>query len=149
RGFAAGLVSHFLEETNSEFRVLQGGASCGMNAEQLEEAAIRLEEAFIPAVKRLRRAPKMDVVLDSLFQGADDAGEFVVRFEVTITRCHPEDIESCSSPALRECAPAIREAVKEEGVAEHATHEVVFVGRPMWELVSPVLDLSPKVGTRG
>lgn len=57
-----------------------------MNAEQLEEAAIRLEEAFVPAVKRLRRASKMDVVLDSLFSGADDAGDFVVRFEVTITR---------------------------------------------------------------
>lgn len=58
-----------------------------MNAVQLGEAAIRLEEAFVPAVKRLRGRPSVDVVLDSLFQGADDAGEFVVRFEVTITRC--------------------------------------------------------------
>lgn len=64
----------------------QGGASCGMNAQQLEEAAVRLEEAFVPAVKRLRGRSSMDVVLDSLFEGADDAGEFVVRFEVSITR---------------------------------------------------------------
>lgn len=59
-----------------------------------------------------------------------------------LSRCHPEDIESSPTLALRECASAIREAVKEEGVAEQSVHEVVFVGRPMWELVSPVLDLS-------
>lgn len=60
-----------------------------MNAQQLEEAAVRLEEAFVPAVKRLRGRSSMDVVLDSLFEGADDAGEFVVRFEVSITRYPP------------------------------------------------------------
>ncbi|CAM9151547.1 unnamed protein product [Ectocarpus sp. 4 AP-2014] len=146
RGFAAGLVSHFLEETNCEFRVLQGSASCGMNAQQLEDAAARLDEAFVPAVKRLRARSSVDVVLDSLFQGADDAGDFVVRFEVTLTRCHPEDIDSSSAPALRECASAIKEAVRDEGVNDKDTHEVVFVGRPMWELVSPVLDLSAKAG---
>ncbi|CBN74195.1 hypothetical protein Esi_0013_0117 [Ectocarpus siliculosus] len=146
RGFAAGLVSHFLEETNCEFRVLQGGASCGMNAQQLEDAAARLEEVFVPAVKRLRARSSVDVVLDSLFQGADDAGDFVVRFEVTLTRCHPEDIDSSPAPALRECASAIKEAVRDEGVNDKDTHEVVFVGRPMWELVSPVLDLSAKAG---
>ncbi|CAM9604175.1 unnamed protein product [Ectocarpus sp. 8 AP-2014] len=146
RGFAAGLVSHFLEETNCEFRVLQGGASCGMNTQQLEDAAARLEEAFVPAVKRLRARSSVDVVLDSLFQGADDAGDFVVRFEVTLTRCHPEDIDSSPAPALRECASAIKEAVRDEGVNDKDTHEVVFVGRPMWELVSPVLDLSAKGG---
>ncbi|CAM9329854.1 unnamed protein product [Ectocarpus sp. 12 AP-2014] len=149
RGFAAGLVSHFLEETNCEFRVLQGGASCGMNAQQLEDATARLEEAFVPAVKRLRARSSVDVVLDSLFQGADDAGDFVVRFEVTLTRrvaCHPEDIDSSPAPALRECASAIKEAVRDEGVNDKDTHEVVFVGRPMWELVSPVLDLSAKAG---
>lgn len=57
-----------------------------MNAQQLEDAAARLEEAFVPAVKRLRARSSVDVVLDSLFQGADDAGDFVVRFEVTLTR---------------------------------------------------------------
>lgn len=59
-------------------------------------------------------------------------------------RCHPEDIESSPATALRECAPAIREAIREEGVPEQSTHEVVFVGRPMWELVSPVLDFSAR-----
>lgn len=59
-----------------------------------------------------------------------------------LTRCHPDDIESNPTLPLRECSRAIREAVKEEGVAEQSVHEVVFVGRPMWELVSPVLDLS-------
>lgn len=58
-----------------------------MNAQQLEEAAVRLEEAFVPAVKRLRGRSSMEVVLDSLFEGEDDAGQFVVRFEVTVTRC--------------------------------------------------------------
>lgn len=57
-----------------------------MNAVQLGEAAVRLEEAFVPAVKRLRGRVSVEVVLDSLFEGADDAGDFVVRFEVTITR---------------------------------------------------------------
>lgn len=57
-------------------------------------------------------------------------------------RCHPEDMESSPTLALRECARTIREAVKEERVVEQSMHEVVFVGRPMWELVSPVLDLS-------
>lgn len=57
-------------------------------------------------------------------------------------RCHPEDLDASPADALRECAQAIREAVLDEGVAEDATHEVVFVGRPMWELVSPVLDFS-------
>lgn len=57
-----------------------------MNAQQLEDAAARLEEAFVPAVKRLRARSSVDVVLDSLFRGADDAGDFVVRFEVTLTR---------------------------------------------------------------
>lgn len=57
-----------------------------MNSLQLEEAAVSLEEAFVPAVKRLRGNQSMDVVLDSLFKGADDAGQFVVRFEVSITR---------------------------------------------------------------
>lgn len=59
-------------------------------------------------------------------------------------RCHPEDLDASTLPALRECAPAIRDAVRDEGVAEHAAHEVVFVGRPMWELVPPVLDLSSR-----
>lgn len=59
-------------------------------------------------------------------------------------RCHPEDIESSPAPALQECARAIREAIREEGVPEQSTHEVVFVGRPMWELVSPVLDFSAR-----
>lgn len=59
-------------------------------------------------------------------------------------RCHPEDIESSPAPALQECARAIKEAIREEGVPEQSTHEVVFVGRPMWELVSPVLDLSAR-----
>lgn len=58
-----------------------------MNAQQLEDAAARLEEAFVPAVKRLRGRSSMEVVLDSLFKGEDDAGQFVVRFEVTVTRC--------------------------------------------------------------
>ena len=58
-----------------------------MNAQQLEDAAVRLEEAFVPAVKRLRGRSSMEVVLDSLFKGEDDAGQFVVRFEVTVTRC--------------------------------------------------------------
>lgn len=57
-----------------------------MTAHQLQEAAVRLEEAFVPAVKRLRGRASTDVVLDSLFEGKDDAGEFVVRFEVSITR---------------------------------------------------------------
>lgn len=57
-----------------------------MTPHQLREAAVRLEEAFVPAVKRLRGRASMDVVLDSLFDGKDDAGEFVVRFEVSITR---------------------------------------------------------------
>lgn len=64
----------------------QGGASRGMNDDQLEEAALRLEEAFVPAVKQLKMQASMDVVLDSLFEGQDDAGQFVVRFEVTISR---------------------------------------------------------------
>ncbi|CAM9589560.1 unnamed protein product [Laminaria digitata] len=115
-----------------------------MNKQQLEKAAVRLEEAFVPAVKRLRGRTSMEVVLDSLFEGEDDAGQFVVRFEVTVTRCHPEDLDASPATALRECAQAIREAVREEGVDQHSTHEVVFVGRPMWELVSPVLDLSLK-----
>lgn len=59
-------------------------------------------------------------------------------------RCHPEDIESSPAPALQECARAIREAIRDEGVPAQSTHEVVFVGRPMWELVSPVLDFSAR-----
>ena len=59
-----------------------------------------------------------------------------------LCRCHPEDLDASPALAIRECAQAIREAVREEGVEEHSTHEVVFVGKPMWELVSPVLDLS-------
>lgn len=51
-------------------------------------------------------------------------------------------MEGSSLRALRDCAPAIREAVRDESVPDSATHEVVFVGRPMWELVPPVLDLS-------
>lgn len=34
-------------------------------------------------------------------------------------------------------------------MAEQLTHEVVFVGRPMWELVSPVLDFSSKARAAG
>ena len=65
----------------------QGEASDGMDSRQLKEAAARLEEVFAPAVKRLRVTQSTEVVLDSLFEGADDAGPFVVRFEVVITRC--------------------------------------------------------------
>lgn len=57
-----------------------------MNAEQLDDAAAKLEEVFTPAVKRLRVKQSTEVLLDSLFEGEDDAGPFVVRFEVTITR---------------------------------------------------------------
>ena len=63
-------------------------------------------------------------------------------FVCLLCRCHPEDLDASPALAIRECAQAIREAVREEGVEEHSTHEVVFVGKPMWELVSPVLDLS-------
>lgn len=54
-------------------------------------------------------------------------------------------MDSSSASALRDCAEVIRDAVREAGVAEQSTHEVVFVGRPMWELVSPVLDFSSKL----
>lgn len=64
----------------------QGGSSPGMNAEQLDDAAAKLEEVFTPAVKRLRVKQSTEVLLDSLFNGEDDAGPFVVRFEVTLTR---------------------------------------------------------------
>lgn len=57
-----------------------------MTDEQLVSAARRLEEVFVPAVRKLKRQGSTDIVLDALFEGQDDAGEFVVRFEVTITR---------------------------------------------------------------
>lgn len=57
-----------------------------MNEAQIQEAELRFTEVFLPAVKGLKRHGSMDVVLDSLFEGEDNAGEFVVRFEVTITR---------------------------------------------------------------
>lgn len=61
-----------------------------------------------------------------------------------VYRCHPDDIEANGTKGLNECASVIREAMSEEGLREREMHEVVFVGRPMWELVSPVLDFSSK-----
>lgn len=64
-----------------------------------------------------------------------------------VYRCHPDDIETSGTKGLQDCAPVIREAMSEEGLREREMHEVVFVGRPMWELVSPVLDLSSKAAS--
>lgn len=58
-----------------------------MDKGQIHVAAVRLEEAFVPAINRLRLRRSTEVVVDALFEGVDDCGGFVVRFEVSIARC--------------------------------------------------------------
>ncbi|CAM9787586.1 unnamed protein product, partial [Choristocarpus tenellus] len=144
KGFASGLVTHFLQETNTEFKCLQGSTAQGMEDEQLQTAACRLLDVFHPAVEQLQHQEAAQVSLDSMFEGQDASGPYAVRFEVNITRCHPEDAEESETSGLAECAPAIWMALEEAEVVEDSAHEVVFVGRPMWELVLP-----PKVVAQG
>lgn len=80
-----------------------------MSDEQLALATKRLEEVFFPAVKKLNRHGSTEIVLDSLFEGTDDAGDFVVRFEVTITRCARGQHTSSSLPKRRRVTRSLLE----------------------------------------